>query len=135
MTLHGVTRPLTAIVEWTGTAESPRGKRCGFHSSFSIQRSEFGMTYGVESGALGDETRVIVSFEAGQAGPDRPEGGLPGRFAELDTNGDGKIQKDEAPDRMKEMFDRMDSDQDGSLDLEELRAMRRRGGRGGPPGD
>ena len=30
---------------------------------FTIKRSEYGINYGVENGALGDETRVIVSIE------------------------------------------------------------------------
>lgn len=81
-------------------------------------------------------------------GPDmrRPEGGRPGQpggpnpfFARMDANGDGKISKEEAPDRMKEGFARMDKDGDGFLTQEELRQMfegrgpRPEGGR--PPGE
>jgi hypothetical protein len=29
-----------------------------------LDRSEFGMTYGVESGALGNQVKVIVAIEA-----------------------------------------------------------------------
>ncbi|MCG3131254.1 MAG: Protein YceI [Phycisphaerae bacterium] len=63
LTIHGVTKPLTAQVDWTGTAEGRGGKRCGFETVFTIKRSEFGMTYMIEGGGLGDEVRVIVSLE------------------------------------------------------------------------
>lgn len=82
------------------------------------------------------------------AGGDRPDGrrpeGAPGRrpggadfvqriFQQADANGDGKLSKDEAPDRMKENFDQIDANSDGSITLEELRS--RFGGRrpGGQP--
>lgn len=41
-------------------------------------------------------------------------------FAQLDQNGDGKISKEEAPERMQNRFDGMDSDKDGFLSKEEL---------------
>jgi len=53
----------------------------------------------------------------------RPAAGGPGSnpfFARMDANGDGKITKDEAPDRMKENFARMDKNSDGFLTQEEL---------------
>ncbi|HUQ72284.1 MAG TPA: EF-hand domain-containing protein, partial [Planctomycetaceae bacterium] len=53
----------------------------------------------------------------------RPAAGGPGSnpfFARMDANGDGKISKDEAPDRMKENFARMDKNSDGFLTQEEL---------------
>ena len=40
---------------------------------------------------------------------------------QADKNGDGKLGKDEAPERMREHFDRIDKNGDGSLDAEELR--------------
>jgi collagen type III alpha len=53
----------------------------------------------------------------------------------LDQNGDGKISRDEAPERMREGFDRMDRNGDGFLSEEELRAAfeNTRGGRPGQP--
>ncbi|HUQ68049.1 MAG TPA: redoxin domain-containing protein [Planctomycetaceae bacterium] len=48
----------------------------------------------------------------------------------LDKNGDGKLEKSEAGDRMQAVFDRVDTDQDGSVSLDELErglaALRRR---------
>ena len=39
---------------------------------------------------------------------------------EADRDGDGKLSKDEAPDRMKEHFDRIDADKSGFIERKEL---------------
>lgn len=59
LTLHGVTKPIVAKLEYTGG----RGARAGFEATFAIKRSDFGMKYGVDNGALGDEVRVVVALE------------------------------------------------------------------------
>ncbi len=66
-------------------------------------------------------------------GADQP-GANPGSelFARMDRNGDGKISKEEAPERMKALFDRLDKDGDGLLTPEEMRAAAER--LGGRPG-
>ena len=51
---------------------------------------------------------------------------------DLDTDGDGKLTKEEAADLPQSFFDRLDSDRDGSLSTEEVNALRSRGGGGGP---
>lgn len=70
-------------------------------------------------------------------GEGRPDGGRPDearrgafnpeafarRIKEADANGDGKLSKEEAPERMKENFDRIDANSDGFVDETELRAM------------
>ncbi len=59
------------------------------------------------------------------------------RFRDMDANGDGKIARDEVPERMAErMFDRVDTDSDGYIDEAELEAFARRagGGRGAAGG-
>jgi hypothetical protein len=71
-------------------------------------------------------------------------GDMRSRFEQWDTNGDGKLQKDEIPEQMLPMFDRLDANGDGVIDEEEFAAMARgrggqrggqRGGRGGGGGD
>ncbi|MBS0209370.1 MAG: EF-hand domain-containing protein [Planctomycetes bacterium] len=73
----------------------------------------------------------------GQPGqPSQPSGtpGTPGQagqfiermMKEADKNGDGKLSKDELPERMRENFDRLDKNGDGFIDPSELRGMRER---------
>ena len=48
------------------------------------------------------------------------------RLKAADANKDGKLSKEEAPDRMKENFDRIDANSDGFLDETELKQMAER---------
>lgn len=61
-----------------------------------------------------------------------PPGG-PGSFDpfENDKDGDGKVSLEEAPERMKQFFDRLDANKDGFLDKQEweTRPKRKPGGR------
>ena len=66
LTMNGITKPIVAVVRFTGTGEV-MGRRAGFEAEFDIKRSDFGQTYGIEKGALGDNTRVIVGLEAVKA--------------------------------------------------------------------
>ena len=58
-TMHGVTKSITATIEVTGITD----KRAGAEATFSIKRSEYGMGYGVEQGALGDVVRIVANLE------------------------------------------------------------------------
>lgn len=62
LTLHGVTRPITVTLEDVATGTDPRGgQRAGFETTFTIKRSDFGMTKMLEM--IGDEVRLVVAIE------------------------------------------------------------------------
>jgi polyisoprenoid-binding protein YceI len=64
LTLHGVTKDISATVTETGRTSGEKGSLAGFEAHFTIKRTDFGMDYGVEKGALGDEVAVVVAVEA-----------------------------------------------------------------------
>ncbi len=50
--------------------------------------------------------------------------GMTGGFlARLDANGDGKIERSEVPERMTALFDQVDANSDGVLDVQEIEAF------------
>jgi hypothetical protein len=55
-----------------------------------------------------------------------PVDDLVARLLAFDKNADGKVTKDELPDRMHALFDEGDTNRDGVLDAEELRRMANR---------
>ncbi len=62
LTCHGVTKPITIRLVRTGEGKSPFGDfRAGWETKFTIQRSEFGITYSPK--ALSEEVDLIVSIE------------------------------------------------------------------------
>lgn len=63
LTLHGVTKPITAKVEWIGAGQTAQGHKRGFEATFTIKRSDFGMTKFLEDDAIGDEVKLIVAVE------------------------------------------------------------------------
>ncbi len=66
LTLHGVTKSVTAKVEVTGTGKGPTGGTiAGFEATLEIKRTDFGMSYGAPN-MLGDDVRIIVSVEGGK---------------------------------------------------------------------
>ena len=64
LTMHGVTKSINAKVEQTGRMKGRGGEAIGFEATFTVDRSQFGMNYGVEKGAIGKDVRVIVGIEA-----------------------------------------------------------------------
>jgi polyisoprenoid-binding protein YceI len=63
-TLRGVTRELTLKVHITGKGRTPQGKEViGFHTVFTIQRSDFNVRYGLGQG-LDNDVQITVSLEA-----------------------------------------------------------------------
>lgn len=67
LTVRGVTRPVVLDVTLIGAGEYPFGDKhhaVGVSATTVLKRSEFGMTYALEGGMVGDEVPVIIEFEA-----------------------------------------------------------------------
>jgi mono/diheme cytochrome c family protein len=105
-----------------------------------------GANFDGESAAAKLVDYIVIPVVDEGGGRGRGGGGGWDPVARFDKDADGKLSREEAPDRMKESFDEMDTDKDGSITTEEFRArMRSRtggpgrggssgeGGRGGPP--
>lgn len=63
LTMLGVTKPVTAMIEIIGEGETRQGYKSGFEANFTIKRSEFGMTKYLEGNAIGDEVKLMVAIE------------------------------------------------------------------------
>ena len=64
LTLHGTTKPVTLTLTKTGQGKNVQGKPIiGFETSFTIKRSEYGMSGYVDKG-IGDDVTMIISIEA-----------------------------------------------------------------------
>ncbi len=60
--LHGVTKPVTVkLEEYTEAATTKFGYRAGFLCTFTIKRSDYGMTSFMDQ--LGDEVQMIAAIE------------------------------------------------------------------------
>lgn len=73
-------------------------------------------------------------LKARQPGPGGPDGARPNPediFKRMDKNGDGKIAKDEANERLAANFDKLDANKDGFITPDELRAARQAGPKDG----
>jgi polyisoprenoid-binding protein YceI len=67
LTLLGNTRPWVLEATLNKSAEYPIGDRAhvlGVSARGQLSRSEFGMTYGVANGLVGDEVEIIIEIEA-----------------------------------------------------------------------
>ncbi|MCG8354510.1 MAG: YceI family protein [Kiloniellales bacterium] len=68
LTLLGVTRPLSLEITLNKAGAYPFGDGppyvIGISARGTVKRSEFGMTYAVENGWVGDEVELIIEFEA-----------------------------------------------------------------------
>ena len=66
LTVRGVTRPVTLDVTWNKSGPYPFNDNyvTGISARTTIQRSDFGMTYAVENGLVGDEVEILIEAEA-----------------------------------------------------------------------
>jgi polyisoprenoid-binding protein YceI len=67
LALVGITRPLSLSVSWNKSATSPLpGKPyvAGMSARGSFRRSEFGMSYGIADGLVGDDVELLIELEA-----------------------------------------------------------------------
>jgi len=67
LTIHGVTKQVTVPVEFFGSMETPMGTRAGFHSEFTINRQDFGVSWNrnLDTGGviLGDDVKIEIGVE------------------------------------------------------------------------
>ena len=62
LSLHGVTRAVTATFVHTGTGKGMKGEvREGFEATLKIKRSDYGMKFML--GAIGDEVAITIAIE------------------------------------------------------------------------
>lgn len=62
LNLHGVSKKVTAAVDYIGAGDDPwGGYRAGFEARVSIKRSDFGITF--MPGGLGENVDLIVALE------------------------------------------------------------------------
>ncbi len=97
-------------------------------------RNEMDFRYREQLDALLSEEQVARLPEMKRPEQNRRRGGMTERMAELDRNGDGKIQRNEVPEPMQRFFDRVDGNKDGAIDEKEIESFfsnRRRGNQGG----
>ena len=66
LTIRGVTRPVTLDVRLNKIGLYPFVDNyvVGISARTTIRRSEWGMTYGVDNGLVGDEVQIIIECEA-----------------------------------------------------------------------
>lgn len=63
LAMAGKKKEVTIPVEKVGEGEMMGTKLAGFSSKFTIKRSDFGMTYGVDKNMLGDEVELWIDLE------------------------------------------------------------------------
>jgi polyisoprenoid-binding protein YceI len=67
LTLLGVSRPLVLEAVWNKSAPypiPPRTEVMGVSARGRLERSAFGMSYGVADGLVGDEVEIVIELEA-----------------------------------------------------------------------
>jgi len=67
LTLHGQTRPITVTLTDLAAGSTPRGDRMGIGGTFTVKRSDFGVTTMLGENGIGDEITLIFGIQ-GTAG-------------------------------------------------------------------
>lgn len=62
LTLHGVTKSITAQATHVGSGKGKGGAVTGYDASFKIKRSEFGMNFMLDG--IGDDVEILIGIEA-----------------------------------------------------------------------
>jgi polyisoprenoid-binding protein YceI len=64
LTVHGVTKPITATFTSVGTGKGAKGEvRAGADATFTIKRGDFGVGPTFPASALSEEVGLLVSLE------------------------------------------------------------------------
>lgn len=63
MSFHGVTKPVTAKLRFIGARNVGGQHRAGFSGELAINRSDFGVTFGIDNGMLGDEVTLLIAVQ------------------------------------------------------------------------
>jgi polyisoprenoid-binding protein YceI len=64
LTMHGVSKPVSFTFHKTGQGKGMQGEfRMGGEASFTIKRSQWGITTYIKEGGLSDDVTLILSFE------------------------------------------------------------------------
>lgn len=61
LTLRGVSKPLSVTVEKVGSGRD--GQVVGYHTRFTIDRTDFGVSYGAANGSVGKDVELTISIE------------------------------------------------------------------------
>lgn len=76
LTIRGVAEEVTVDAVKSGEADHPSfGHRIGYLCEFSINRSDFGMDYGIAEGVLSDKVDITLSLQFIEDQPEEDTGG------------------------------------------------------------
>ncbi len=105
-------------------AAVPAAREESLKSSAKVDVAKrFGVAHPAGIG-LGTAAKAAPGTAPARVADSRTTKSGPRSFAELDRDGDGKVSRDEAPSRMQEFFDKIDSNHDGFLSSAEMAAAR-----------
>jgi hypothetical protein len=114
----------------------PQGKRDAAFAAIRAHQDNVGRLTDLASSGLLLKMKEVLSaeeFKALQETADRFRRGPGGRrltgddvverILSFDKNGDGKVTRDELPERMQYLIEKGDTNKDGALDREEIKAL------------